>query len=336
MPDKKVPPSASDAGALLTLVEHDYFRLKLDEEVRARTKAELSEWWKKLAAVAGVVVVVATAIGIKEFYSIKRFREDAEKNNQREIDDFKAHAQEERNAYKELNDADRKSINEKSAEIDAKARDLAGLLKSAGVEVARVQATAEALRQGGSVNDARVSNLLTAASKQLLDSAEASGALRSNIDKKENELNDLRESVRAEVGNSKKLREALADIESRRDIAFNQKVGSIEDISRDVLEVKEKFYGGGTYVLKEKRLNKIKVVLGDETHHLFVQVEKVSSGKLHDVKVLDERYKPVERFAEIAEQDSMTFDAYEYKFTLTLRFIIENTLRSDHAGIDRT
>ena len=78
------------------------------------------------------------------------------------------------------------------------------------------------------------------------------------------------------------------------------------------------------------------MLLGKEKHRLFIQVKKVSSGKLYGVKVLDERYKLIEEFPEIAEQDSMPFNRYKYNFTLTLRFIIENTFRSDHAGIDLT
>jgi hypothetical protein len=348
MADESLNPNidqnANEAEAIARLFEDDYFKLKVEQEVRLRTQAELDAWWKRLISIAAVIVTIIGLFGVKEYFSfqsmitdekalLEKDRMEFQKKNEQDMLEAKARA-------KRSDDI----VDEKATMLDKKGGQVADILTAAGLNLARLEGTALAIQEQQKTNNESVKTLSDEARERGISFAEKFATQTTELKNKANNVEKLQGVLTATLNENEKKLSTFEGNETARKAEVNTKLNDFENLKTDIAGVKDKLYGGASYVLLEKSQNPIRLILGDpnspdlnkrgKAEIIKIQVYRVHRNDISGLKIIDEDGNILVDRPEVRVNESIKFPLSNYVFTMTLRYVTELPFRSDQAGVD--
>ena len=310
---------------LSNLMKDDYFKLKLDEEVRIRTQAELNSWWKRLVGIVGIILSIIAVFGIKEYLSFKSTIDEAKQG----IEAYRVKA-------KEAHEEERRQFAQSSGEV-------AELLEQANVELSRVQGTALSIKEGQAANDTRLNQQLNGVISASGEFNRKFGAFSVDFERTQNDLRENSRNVATGLENAKvllsKSNDVLESMKREREeekSQFKKEVTDpIETMKKEVKFVKDKALSSGSFIIKERLINQeIQTDPEDSNQDLLIDVGRLHVDHLFDFRVTDRRGKLLYDNKDLKIGEIVKFDSGRYTYTLTARYILRITFGSDAAGID--
>lgn len=345
MPDespKQDAPSSAPLGAetLAGLLENDYFKLKIEEAVRARTQAELDVWWKRLVATVAIIITIVGAFGIKAYWSLEDAAGKADEVSKNltkrtdEVDSAIRDAKRGVDSFSQTSEAVLKGFDNSQQQtakfMEMNNQQVANLMRQSHDQISGVMADARAnahditTRFSGAQADLKVyqSELekKTRAAEQMLN--DAGDRLKDTHD----ELNMLRATNEDAV---KQFRTFQAEEKNERAKLADQVGG----VTGKIQAVEDTLLGTGSYVIEEKSPTKIDTGGG----LLVVRLKRIDPGELKEVRLEDKDGNAVlvggRDMFNLLLQNPKRFEANGYVYTISLRYITELWLGSDQAGI---
>lgn len=310
---------------LSNLLRDDYFKLKLDQEVRIRTQAELNTWWKRLVGIVGVILSIVAIFGIKEYVSFKSTIDEAKQRIETDRVKAKADIEEERRQFAQSTD------------------EVAALIKQAGLELSKMQGTALSIQAGQVANDTRLNQQLNGVINASAEFNRKFGAFSVDFERTQSDLKENSKKVATGLKNAEELlsqssgvlTSVLREQEKGKRQFQTELKAPIETLQKDVMSVKEKVFSSGSYIIKERLINQeIQTVPKDSNQDLLIDVGRLHVDHLYDFRVTDRRGRLLYENKDLKIGETITFNTGKYAYTLTARYILRITFGTDAAGID--
>lgn len=310
---------------LSKLLNDDYFKLKLDQEVRLRTQGELNAWWKRVVGIVAVILSIVAVFGVKEYVSFKSTIDEAKQRIETDRVNAKVALEEGRRQFAQSTD------------------EVAALIKEASSELSKMQGTASSIKEGQVANDARLNQQLNGIINASNEFHRRFGAFGADFDRTQSDLKENSKNVAARLQTAEeflsKSNDVLTSVRKEQENGKKQFQTELkepfEQLKKDVKKVEDKALGSGSYIIKERMRNQeIQTATEDANQDLLIDVGRLHVDDLYDFRVTDRRGALLYENKDLKIGQPIKFNSGRYAYTLTARYILRITFGSDAAGID--